>query len=239
MYKNKQIACVIPARMSSSRFPNKPLAKIHGRELVLRVADAARKCKWFDRIIVATEDQVIKDLVDSEGYEGWITGKHYTCNHRVSEVASHLRCDYIFNLQGDEPLAVPEHIDYIVEYGVDHESDMVQPYRETLEGDTEDPDVVQMIINNGRVLYLMRIPEVVTDNVVPQLGYYFYKREVIEDYRNLDMTFVKHWKGLDTIGFCGKYNVDALLVPNCGKQQGVDRPEHIEIIEQRLMELNE
>ena len=239
MYKNKQVACVIPARMSSSRFPNKPLAKIHGRELILRVADAAKKCRWFDRIIVATEDQVIKDLVDSEGYEGWITGKQYTCNHRVSEVASHLSCDYIFNLQGDEPLANPEHIDFIVEYGVDHESDMVQPYRETSEGDTENPDVVQMVVNNGRVLYLMRTPDIVTENTVVQLGYYFYKREVIEDYKNLDMTYVKYWKGLDTIGFCGKYNVDALLVPNCYHQHAVDRPEHIEIIEQYLMEMNE
>ena len=100
MYKDKTITCVIPSRMSSSRFPNKPLAKILGRELVLRVADCAKKCKYFDRIIVATEDQVIKELVESEGYEAWITGKHYTCNHRVSEVASDLECDYVFNLQG-------------------------------------------------------------------------------------------------------------------------------------------
>ena len=48
------------------------------------------------------------------------------------------------------------------------------------------------------------------------------------------MTFVKHWKGLDTIGFCGKYNVDALLVPICGKQQGIDRPHHIKIVEDIL-----
>ena len=235
MYKNKKIACVIPARMSSSRFPGKPLEKINGRELILRVGDVPRQCKYFDRIIIATEDEVIKDRVEEEGFEAMMTSSHYTCNHRVAEVAYKLKgIDYVFNLQGDEPLADPEHLDYIVKYGVDNESDMVQPYRETLEGDTEDPDVVQMIINNGRVLYLMRIPEVVTDNVVPQLGYYFYKREVIADYPNLDMTFVKHWKGLDTIGFCGKYNVDALLIPNCGKQQGVDRPQHIKIIEDEL-----
>ena len=238
MYKNKKIACVIPSRMSSSRFPNKPLAKICGRELVLRVVDAAKRCKHFDRIIIATEDLVIKSRVESEGYEAWITGRHYTCNHRVSEVASSLDCDYIFNLQGDEPLANPEHIDYIVEYGVDHESDMVQPYRKTSEGDTEDPDVVQMVINNGRVLYLMRTPDIVTENTVVQLGYYFYKREVIEDYKNLDMTYVKHWKGLDTIGFCGKYNVDALLVSNCHNQLAVDRPEHIEKIE-KIIKSNE
>ena len=43
MYKGKTVTCVIPARMSSSRFPGKPLVKINGRELVLRVADIARK----------------------------------------------------------------------------------------------------------------------------------------------------------------------------------------------------
>ena len=115
---------------------------------------------------------------------------------------------------------------------------MVQPYRKTSEGDTEDPDVVQMVINNGRVLYLMRTPDIVTENTVVQLGYYFYKREVIEDYKNLDMTYVKHWKGLDTIGFCGKYNVDALLVSNCHNQLAVDRPEHIEKIE-KIIKSNE
>lgn len=237
MYKNKQIACVIPSRMSSSRFPNKPLAMINGRELIIRVADAAKKCKHFDRIIIATEDLVIKSRVESEGYEAWMTGSHYTCNHRVSEVASDLDCDYVFLLQGDEPLANPKDIDYIVEYGVDNEYDMVQPCRQTMEGDTENPDVVQLIINNGKVLYLNRIPEVVTENVVPQLGYYFYKREVIDDYKNLDMSFVKYWKGLDTIAFCGKYDVMPLLLPNCGRQQAVDRPEHIGMIEKILNEV--
>jgi len=67
MYKGKTVTCVVPARMSSSRFPGKPLVKIHGRELVLRVADIAKEAKHVDRVIVATEDQVIKDLVDSQG----------------------------------------------------------------------------------------------------------------------------------------------------------------------------
>ena len=114
---------------------------------------------------------------------------------------------------------------------------MVQPIRKNLEGDNENPDVVQVIVNNGKVLYLMRIPEVITENVYPQLGYYFYKREVIDDYKNLDMSFVKYWKGLDTIAFCGKYDVVPLLLPNCGRQQGVDRPEHIKIIEKELSEI--
>mgnify|MGYP006270760843 CR=1 FL=1 len=54
MYHNKTIACVIPARLGSSRFPNKPLAKINGREMVLRVADIARQSKHVDEIVIAT-----------------------------------------------------------------------------------------------------------------------------------------------------------------------------------------
>ena len=67
MYKGKSIACVIPARMSSGRFPGKPLVKINGREMVLRVADIANEARYFDRIIVATEDDIIKETVEKEG----------------------------------------------------------------------------------------------------------------------------------------------------------------------------
>ena len=61
MYKGKTIACVIPARLSSSRFPNKPLAKIAGREMVLRVADIATKSRYVDCVVIATEDEEIKN----------------------------------------------------------------------------------------------------------------------------------------------------------------------------------
>ena len=50
------ITCIIPARMSSSRFPGKPLRKILGRELVLRVCDIAKESELIDNIVVATED---------------------------------------------------------------------------------------------------------------------------------------------------------------------------------------
>ena len=87
MYKSKTIVCVIPARLSSSRFPNKPLAKIKGREMVLRVADIASKSKYLDGIIIATEDKEIQQLANDNDYLSIVTGKHYTCTHRVAEVA--------------------------------------------------------------------------------------------------------------------------------------------------------
>jgi len=238
MYKGKSIACVIPARMSSSRFPGKPLAKINGRELILRVADIANESKYVDRIIVATEDSIIKETVESEGYEAMITSSHYTCTHRVAEVATHLREDFIFNLQGDEPLTDPKEIEDIIVFGIENDYDMVQPYRDTTPEQIADPDCVQMIVNNGKILHMQREPDTVTDNLITQLGLYFYKREVVADFPNCDMTWVKYWKGLDTIGFCGKYDVIPFKVDGVFAQ-AIDRPHHIQIVEQALMELNE
>lgn len=233
MYNNKKITCVIPARLRSSRFPNKPFAKILGREMVLRVADIAKQSKYLDHIIVATEDESIKALCKSNGYESLLTNKFNTCTHRVAEVSQTLESDYIFNLQGDEPLTNPAWIDDMIMFGVDNDFDMVQASRQLEQDEINDEDVVKMIENNGRVVYMQRRPEVICKNVTTQLGLYLYRIDVIRDFPNLDMTFVEHWSGLDTIGFCGKYEV----VPydlKCGKIRAVDRPWHIKEVEDEL-----
>ena len=227
MYKGKTVTCVVPARMSSSRFPGKPLVKIHGRELVLRVADIAKEAKYVDSVIVATEDQVIKDLANDNGYLSIVTSSHYTCTHRVSEVAGSLLADYIFNLQGDEPLTNPKWIDDMIEYGIDNNIDVLQSSRELESEEIEDEDVVKMILNNGVVTHMQRKCDVICDNIVTQLGLYMYKKSVIVDFPNCDMTFVQYWHGLDTIGFCGKYNVIPFDL-KCGKVRAVDRPHHIQ-----------
>ncbi len=230
MYKGKTIACVIPARMSSGRFPGKPLAKIAGRELVLRVADIASKCKYFDNIIVATEDKVIQDLCLANAYDSVITNTHYTCTHRVAEVADkYLSEDYVFNLQGDEPQTKPEDLDTVIEFGIDNDCDVVQPYRDLVQEDIDDEDCVQMTVSNGNITHLQRVPDTITDGLITQIGMYFYKRDVIIDFPQCDQTWVKYWKGLDTLGFCGKYKVTPCRLDT--KTRAIDRPHHIQEVE--------
>ena len=232
MYKGKTVTCVVPARMSSSRFPGKPLVKIHGRELVLRVADIAKEAKYVDCVIVATEDQVIKDLANDNGYLSIVTSSHYTCTHRVAEVAGSLLADHVFNLQGDEPLTDPKWIDDMIRYCIDNDIDVLQSSRQLEPEEIDDEDVVKMIVNNGVVTHMQRKCDVICDNVVTQLGLYMYKKDVIVDFPNCDMTFVQYWHGLDTIGFCGKYNVIPFDL-KCGKVRAVDRPHHIQEVEKQ------
>ena len=233
MYKNKTTVCVIPARLGSSRFPNKPLAKISGREMVLRVADIAKQSKYLDDIIIATEDKIIQDLAIDNDYHSVITRSHYTCTHRVAEVADTIIADYIFNLQGDEPLTDPKWIDDMIVYAIENDIDVLQSSRELDPEEIDDEDVVKMILNNGVVTHMQRKCDVICDNIITQLGLYMYKKNVIVDFPNCDMTFVQYWHGLDTIGFCGKYNVIPFDL-KCGKIRAVDRPHHIKEVEQQL-----
>ena len=229
-FNNKRITCVIPARMSSGRFPGKPLAKINGRELVLRVVDIAKQSKFIDEVIVATEDEVIADLVEKEGNTAMITSTHYKCTNRVSEVAQNLHADYVFNLQGDEPLTKPVWLDEMIEYGITNEIDVLQSSRALEDGEIEDEDVVKMVVNNNRVTHMQRKCDVICDNICTQLGLYLYSIDAIRKFPDLDMTFVKYWKGLDTIGFCGKYDVVPFDL-KCGKIRAVDRTWHIQEVE--------
>ena len=142
MYKSKKIVFVIPARLSSSRFPNKPLVKIKGREMVLRVADIASKSKYLDGIIIATEDKEIQQLANDNDYLSIVTDTHYTCTHRVAEVAGSVLADFIFNLQGDEPLTDPKWIDDMIVYAIDNNIDVLQSSRELEPDEIDDEDVV-------------------------------------------------------------------------------------------------
>lgn len=99
---------VIPARFSSSRLPGKPLLEIHGRAMILRVVDQARKVAGFDDLCVATDDQRIFDLCQAEGVDVVMTSAdHPSGTDRLSEVARLKGWDsqdIIVNVQGDEPL---------------------------------------------------------------------------------------------------------------------------------------
>lgn len=99
---------VIPARHSSSRLPGKPLLEIHGRAMILRVVDQARKVQGFDDLCVATDDQRIADICRAEGVDVVMTSPdHPSGTDRLSEVAKIKgwdATDIIVNVQGDEPL---------------------------------------------------------------------------------------------------------------------------------------
>ncbi len=98
-------AIIIPARFNSSRFPGKPLAKILGKEMILRVLDICKKSINKNKIFVATDDQRIKKVVEKNKFKVLLTSrKCKTGTDRVAEASFKVKAKIIVNVQGDEPL---------------------------------------------------------------------------------------------------------------------------------------
>lgn len=226
------ISCIIPARMSSSRFPEKPLKKILGRELVLRCCDIAAQSSLIDEIYVATEDLEIFDVVTDAGYKCIMTKKFDSCTHRVADVAKKLKTDYVVNLQGDEPCVTPKMIDRMIEFTIQNQHKCVQATYDIEFDDVHDVDVVKAVVNNGKVINLTRVPEVVCNNLKGIAGLYVYDHETISNYFSYDLGLVEAWKGLDTFAFIGKVPVIPYALPY--RTHGVDRPSDISIVEAKL-----
>ncbi len=103
--------CLIPARYESSRFPGKPLAKIGGVEMIVRVCQQVEKTGI--EFAVATDNEKIAECVESAGFKAVITGKnHKSGTERIEEAYRNLGsdADVVINIQGDEPFIQPEQI---------------------------------------------------------------------------------------------------------------------------------
>lgn len=96
---------VIPARYGSTRFEGKPLADILGKPMIQRVYEGVCQSKRIDEVIVATDDERIREAVLTFGGKAMMTSSsHTTGTDRVAEIARKIRAEIIVNVQGDEPL---------------------------------------------------------------------------------------------------------------------------------------
>jgi len=98
------VVIIIPARYGSSRYKGKPLVKILGREMVLRVADICSKVVTRDKLFIATDNKKIAKVVKMAGYNFIMTSKYcLTGTDRVAQASKKIKADIFINVQGDEP----------------------------------------------------------------------------------------------------------------------------------------
>ena len=107
---------LIPARLASTRLPNKPLADIAGRPMIVRVAERARRSS-AQRVVVAADDRSIVEACLAHGVEAVMTrADHPSGTDRLAEASVLLGLhddEVVVNVQGDEPLIEPALIDAV------------------------------------------------------------------------------------------------------------------------------
>lgn len=114
MNKNRTVI-IIPARYGSSRFKGKPLVKILGRELILRVADVCAKTIGKENTYVATDSDKIAQKVKNSDFKYLLTSKNcLTGTDRVAEASKKIKAGIYINVQGDEPLVNPIDIKKVI-----------------------------------------------------------------------------------------------------------------------------
>jgi 3-deoxy-manno-octulosonate cytidylyltransferase (CMP-KDO synthetase) len=111
------VTAIIPARSASTRLPGKLLLQIAGKPLILHTLEQAQKARTVSRVIVATDDERIFNVVIEAGGEAVMTSAdHRSGSDRLAEVAADLpEGSIIVNVQGDEPMISPHTIDAAVE----------------------------------------------------------------------------------------------------------------------------
>lgn len=154
--------CVIPARYASSRFPGKPLVPLLGVPMIIWVARAAAEALGRDSVLVATEDTRIVDVVEEYGFIAMMTSPNaLTGTDRVAEVAQEFQSIHtVLNVQGDEPLVLPQDILAIAR---EHETNprvVVNGYS-TLEENEEvtNLNIPKVVMDKSeKLLYISRSP---------------------------------------------------------------------------------
>lgn len=155
---------IIPARMKSTRLPEKPLKDILGRPMIVRVAEAARRTRAA-RIVVATDHPAILEACRANGVEAVMTREdHATGTDRLAEAARLLGLgpdEIVVNLQGDEPLMPADVVNDVAELLAGRPECAIATAAHTIHSveDFFNPNVVKVELDGrGNALTFSRAP---------------------------------------------------------------------------------
>jgi len=152
---------IIPARLSSSRLPNKVLAQINHKPMIIWCAEVANK---VDDVCIATDSEEVIEVCKKYNFKAVLTDKnHKSGSDRIKEAADILGLDdkdIVINMQGDEPFLEPEILQAVKEKLNEIKTKdfaMVSCYKEIDELNAEDPNLVKVILDkNSNALYFSR-----------------------------------------------------------------------------------
>lgn len=232
---------VIPARFASSRLPGKPLLQIHGRPMILRVVDQAKKVQGFDDLCVATDDARIAEVCHAEGVDVVLTSAdHPSGTDRLSEVARLKgwdKDDIIVNVQGDEPLLPATLVKQVAELLVAQPDCSMSTLCEPIHSlDEFQRDSIVKVVKSkfNQALYFSRatipydrdgaklVNPVLHDQAFRHLGLYAYRVSLLQEYVTWDMGVLEKLESLEQLRVLENGHRIAIAVAEANLPPGVD-----------------
>ena len=239
--------CVlIPARMASSRLPDKPLADIAGLPMVVRVAQRA-KLSGASRVVVAADDARIVAACQAHGIEAVLTRTdHPSGSDRLAEACDLLGLqdtDVVVNVQGDEPLIDPDSIDAAAQLLLARSDCSMSTLAHAI-GSVEDfanPNVVKVVLDaHNTALYFSRAPiawwrdgftqginALPTPAPLRHVGLYGYRVGFLREFPKLAQAPIEVTESLEQLRAMWHGHRIAVHVTDHSPGPGVDTPEDL------------
>ncbi len=235
--KRSCIVAVIPARMASTRFPGKPLARILGLPMIEHVRRRVQLCSLVDEVVVATCAEEIAQAVRGYGGTAVMTSPtHERCTDRVAEAVRGRSGEIIVNVQGDEPLIRPDLIEALVR-PLRREGDLgcTNLMAPITSEEAPNPNLVKVVCDlQGNALYFSRerIPSPQKAGGLPlplykQLGIYAFRRDFLERFARLAPTPLEAIESVDMMRAV-EHGCRVRMVPVEFTGLGVDTPEDLD-----------
>jgi 3-deoxy-manno-octulosonate cytidylyltransferase (CMP-KDO synthetase) len=242
-----QFTVLIPARLASTRLPNKPLADIAGRPMIVRVAQCAVSSKAA-AVVVAGDDPSIVEACERHGVRALLTRTdHASGSDRLAEACALLGLDgdeLVVNLQGDEPLIEPGLIDACAAL-LAARSDCVMSTVAHAVHDAADllnPNVVKVVLDaSSRALYFSRAPlpwwrdgyaagihAVSEPPPLRHVGLYAYRAGFLRRFPSLSASPLETLESLEQLRVLWHGERIAVHVTSHQPGPGVDTPEDLE-----------
>lgn len=195
------IAIIVPARLASSRFPQKLLHRIKGKPLVLWVAERLKEVAPEIPTYFAVDDLSLDEALRENGFKTVMTRKdHASGTDRLAEANEAIGADIVINAQADEPLVAKEQIEALgrmIQSGADMAT-LAAKFKKR--SDFLDPNQVKVVMSNqGEALYFSRAPIpynrddfdqfddswVSVSPIYRHIGLYAYKAEFLKTFCSL------------------------------------------------------
>ena len=201
---------VIPARLESERLPGKVLLPICGEPMLRRVYDAARRCERLNELWVATDSEQVRRYCIEKGLSVLMTSAaHRSGTERIHEVSLRRLAEVYVNIQGDEPMLQPGHLELLIQPFLEqldiHVTTLKTPISAAVAGD---PNVVKVVTDaGGRALYFSRAPipyhgdADAAGRFYKHLGLYAYSREALGHYMNWPASELERTERLEQLRF--------------------------------------
>ena len=244
---------IIPARLASTRLPNKPLADIAGVPMVVRVARQAQRSAAA-RVVVAADHPQIVQVCQDHGVQALLTRQHHPSgSDRLAEACLQLGLgdeEVVVNVQGDEPLIEPDLIDACAHALRADTACVMSTAAHPLHqlDDWLNPNVVKVVTNaQGRALYFSRSPLPAWRDRLPDqtlgeapapvlrhVGLYAYRAAFLRRFPTLGACPLEQAEMLEQLRVLWHGFAMAVHVTEHAPAPGVDTPEDLERVRQLL-----